>query len=117
MDHVVEWKTSEDPASLLEAIRACKQGLTNACFSKSGAARISSFDVLASKKICDFLMLSDHGPPVPEDDVPWMKCVGTYPEFRLYRFKHVDDETIRVLITFDVGENIPRAWYGNVVVS
>lgn len=119
MDSIINWKPTEDIDSLIKAILECKKDLTKSCFSKYGSAKIIDFNVFASSKVCDFLMMSELSkPPSKEDGVvntEWQKYVSNFELFKLHKYKHVDNETIRVITSFDVDEGAYKIWYGDVI--
>ena len=119
MDSIIKWNVTDDVNSLVESILSCKKELTKLCFSKCGSAKSSRFDVFASAKICEFLMISeDHSQPEDSSrDDYYKKHLARFKQFDLYRLNCIDDETIRVLVYFDVGENFDHQWYGNILLS
>lgn len=119
MDSIVSWEPSEDVDSLVKSILECKKELTKACFSMYGSARIKDFKVLASAKICKFLMISEMSKgleqKITEEGVDWMTLISDFGVFNLFEYKHIDNETIRILATFEVGQDSTKLWYGNVI--
>lgn len=119
MDSIVKWRPSEDIESLVNSILECKKDLTKFCFSKYGSAKIIDFNVFASSKVCDFLMMSELSKPASKEDgvvnTEWQKYVANFELFKLHKYKHVDNETIRVITSFDVDEGAYKIWYGDVI--
>jgi hypothetical protein len=119
LDSTIKWKISDDVDSLVQAILDCKKELTKACFSMNGSAKIIDFDVLASSKICEFLMTSElsKSPNSSEsiEKKEWQKYISNFELFRLHKYKHIDNETIRILASFDVGDSSHKMYFGNVV--
>ena len=119
MDAEHTWVASGDVDTLIDVILECKKTLTKHCFAKYGAAKVSEFEVCASKKVCTFLALSEKKKtgPIKEKSSVYTKHIGDFELFSLYEFRVIDDKNIRIVIRFDVGENIGKHLYGNIVLA
>lgn len=117
MDVEVKCTLTDDPKSLIDSITECKKTLTKLCFAKYGSAKITDFEVFATQKVCDFLLLAEHVVPKEKLENYYFKRIAELEQFQLFRCKGMDGSHVKIVTKFDVGEGMPKHWYGNITLG
>ena len=118
MDATIKCEVTEDVNSLVTSILDCKKVLTKECFSKYGSAKSILFEAFASSKVCDFLSISEDFSSISEEIevTSNKKHIGSFKQFELYHLHCLNEETVRVVVTFEI-DGHPNQWYGNVLLA
>lgn len=127
MDVKARWRISADVEALVEVILQCRKQLITECMRKHGMkTRLLSCDVYAGDKLIEMLSLSKRWRAcmeMTEEDlrIPPSRrqkrtttLLADFTDFKLHRMPVLGETDVRVLASFDVGDEADQAWYGNV---
>lgn len=128
MDASVKWEVSADVDSLIDKINECKKQLVTIVKSRHPYKRnlkTVQCDVYASPKVIELFQCSDtwkdasETPEQEEEHYPYFRqktsqMIANFEVFKLRRDSVIDDNNVRLIMAFDVGEDCVENYYGNV---